>query len=330
MKLIRIALMVLSSYAWSNLCRADDAPIIQVLFNEAVEASGERYYKLRDELIEHGEIAVPYIRTALCDQRLHARIVARAMIAWLSQADGKELRGGDVLAKVLPGHGAAGSLHVAVESMPITMRKRMWSSDDSFHAYDVIAYDLVISMQHMGDPDEVLRGTIADDRIKARNIDGVYLMEALLKGFPQKWRMQVGADACPDYINELARGYVAALCGGFVREDAVPLLSEMLKLEESVVLRCGVVSGLRRVPNRLESVPLIIEALRDESVEVRLTAYHALRQISGDGMAGDQDGRWEVGEIQIVAAEKWWAENKKRLIQEQEKAKHFQSSTLDD
>ncbi len=78
-------------------------------------------------------------------------------------------------------------------------------------------------------------------------------------------------------------------------------------------VRVAVIERLRELGSP-SSVPHVIVALRDADYFVRVAARGALRAITGTRMKFDPDGSPSEREGQIKSWERWWAENKAKLL----------------
>jgi len=78
-------------------------------------------------------------------------------------------------------------------------------------------------------------------------------------------------------------------------------------------VRVAVIKRLQEL-GRPSSVPHVIVSLRDADYFVRVAARGALRAITGTRMAFDPDGSPSEREDQVKSWERWWEENKAKLL----------------
>jgi hypothetical protein len=322
MRTISLMLMVLLiSY---GECMAQDqtenVKLIEAYFNAAVEADGDDYFDLREKVLQYGEEVITFLQNVSGDERPKARVIARALLAWLELPDSKGVRSGAMkeLNEALNTGAHGGYLIAGMNALSDRDRAKIQASFPQLHDYDMIGFDVTSLLRRRGGF-EVGIMAMAPHRIEAMDRSNVFLLEAAIKGFPRKWREQiVNHPQGTDSAHQLARGYAAALAGGLSCQDASEVLVQMLKSEESWVVRLGAARGLELMGNKAIAIPNLILALNDDSPKVRLATFLMLRRLAGVRLDAPEfmTGR-TIEPHHIEAAERWWAENKGRVEREQ-------------
>ena len=184
----------------------DNLTLIENTFNAAVEAQGDEYFELRERMLLYGKEAIPYLQKASDDERLHARIIARAMLGWAVQPGAKSVWNGsmDTLNDVIGRPANGEKLAAAVYALSDKDRLNIEASIPLLHVYDMIAYDVTSVMRRRGGFEWTIMDMVPH-RKKAMDGNAVYLLEASIKGFPPQWREGVGSGN-HDYVNQLACG----------------------------------------------------------------------------------------------------------------------------
>lgn len=98
----------------------------------------------------------------------------------------------------------------------------------------------------------------------------------------------------------------------YTGDKVVKALEGVLKDPEDYV-RVAVIQNLRNLGAN-SSIPHIVQALRDSDYFVRVAARGALRALTGTKMDFDPDASPSERETKVKSWEKWWEENKARLI----------------
>jgi HEAT repeat protein len=97
-------------------------------------------------------------------------------------------------------------------------------------------------------------------------------------------------DALSDGDPEV-RGYAAELSASWNIQEALPIISNMIKDDRSNTARASCAHALG-VYNNMAAVPSLIIALKDDYKDVRIYALESLKKISGQSYGFDQD-KWQ-------------------------------------
>ncbi len=315
-----LTLVVIASIECKAVNQVDELKLIETYFNAAVAAEGDDYFELREKVLQYGEEAIPVLRKSSIGDRPQARVIARALLAWLEQPDSKLVRSGAMKAlnEVLNSAAHDGYLISGMNALSDKDISNIQASFSRLHVYDKIGFDVTSVLMCRGGFEWTIMQQVPR-RIQAMQTNGVFLLEVSLKGFPPQWREQVGRARSPDYVNQLARGYAAALAGGLSCQDTTYILSDLLKTEESWVVRFGAAHGLKLFGDKTVAITHLIQALRnDASYDVRYFAFLSLRELTGDRLTARERIHYsmKIEPHHIAAAEKWWAENKERVQRE--------------
>jgi hypothetical protein len=289
----------------------DDLKLIETYFNAAVDSKDDAYFELREKVLQYGEEALPFLQKASEDERLMARVIARAWLAWLAEPYSKTVRSGDM--KSL--HQLLNTAEHGLRLNALSGNVRINDNKSSFHVYYRIARNLQsVLTSHGGFDSTLLDWARTDKPMRKQN---AYLLEAALKGFPPQWRRQVHEIGGHGYVHQLARCYAAALSGHCTCKDTPDVLGDLLKSDISSEVRMGAAIGLELTGKKTVAIPNLTQALTDESPDVRLVTFGVLRRLTGDRLDAPEFFLGEIEPHHIAAAEKWWAENKERVQREQ-------------
>jgi hypothetical protein len=140
MRTISLMLMVLliSNSECMAQGQTENVKLIETYFNAAVEADGDDYFDLREKVLQYGEEAIPFLQTVSGDERPKARVIARALLAWLELPDSKEVRAGAMkeLNEALNTGAHGGNLAAAKHALHGKDNSSLQSAFPDFHLYD--------------------------------------------------------------------------------------------------------------------------------------------------------------------------------------------------
>lgn len=278
-------------------------PLLETHFNAAIEAKGDAYFELRKRIIEYEEDAKPFLLKSVRNDELHTRVIARALLSWMNEDYISDIDG-DAITTIINAYSRQTIVTPVLDYSIYGYlgSKIFWTMQARGGHESALLYGLIPGV------DPVLWDTVNANRQSL-------LLEAAIKGLPPRWEKAFGHRS--KYAHELARMFAASLSGAFPCTDTPAVLAELLESDESWRVRMGAARGLERIGDIAVVVPPLIKALRDQSADVRSTAYIALRNLIGDDIAFDSgEFTHKVGPKQIEAVEKWWDENQERVLRE--------------
>ncbi len=254
---------------------AADGTLAQ-LFDHALEAEGQEYVSVRDQLLSDPG-AVEFLEPMTLSTNLQSRVIARAMLGWGKESELNE--------------------------------KRVRIVENVLNGASQKNGTLLTSVPPLIDGDFVGLGPVEIPKNELRSKEAVpFLLELALKG-PNSSNNE-GAFSQQGFAI-WGRAFAAGVAGGYEDPDVFPVLVELLKNSAPELRLCSVI-GLNRTGNILAVDPLI-DSLSDEDEMIREITAYALINLTGENLFGAGFIR-DVGEDDGKKYRMWWEENKEEIL----------------
>jgi len=278
--------------------KADKKEDVPKLFNRAIAAEGAAYLQVRDAIVARGTEAVPFLKQERSGKDRTRRILAAAILGWISEPQKSTRREELVHAALIRSQSYAldrpSSLQLEAARVPRALAVGPTGIVEGPATKDRIHDEL-----HEGSAvpfllELVLKGAIHRPRPEDA---GKYAIDQLR---PSEREVRSAADN-PQYCL-WTRWYAAALVGRLEGADVIPALTDLLQSSKDAGLRSSAAAGLGKTRSPYAVEPLIA-ALGDKDRGVRDKAGFALKKITKQEFGTDQE-KWRA----------WWKENRERLL----------------
>ena len=305
-----------------SLAGAQAGATLEGQIRAAVEAEDDSYFELREKILAQGEAARAALQAATKWDRPEERVIAQAMLKWMDEENGRNIRRGKDLIYASP-----------PETPHNQYNKEYAERIAKGHCYNRIGERVRHALSKVGGWEGDLVGGLHLQAGEKENREywpsDIYLLELSLKGLSPEFLEEMGMIRTP-LRHELFRMCAAAAAGVSPCADTVAILITLLDdAKHPARVREGALVGLACVwvrankapggglPEDPRCLPTFDKALDDPDREVRLQAYGFLTLLTEGNLGIDLVGRTRnlsPEDVKLIREHlaKWQAEQKKK------------------